>query len=80
MKLLQEAYTLMQGQSEKNVQLIVELLRTMSPKEDASDGVSSKAFRRTGLTKNMVNLPADFDEVFDALDKDVEELFHGDAL
>lgn len=80
MTLLQEAYTLMQGQSEKNVQLIVDLLRTMSPKEEAADKESVKVFRRTGLAKNAVNLPNDFDETFDSLDKDVEGLFYGDAL
>lgn len=51
MTLLQEAYTLMQGQSEKNIRLIVELLQTMSSKEDVIDKIPSRAFKRTGLAK-----------------------------
>ena len=35
MTLLQEAYTLMQRQPEKNIRLIVDLLRTMSVRENA---------------------------------------------
>lgn len=80
MTLLQEAYTLMQGQPEKNIQLIVELLRTMSSKKEAATKEPPKFFKRTGLAKEMVKLPDDFDEAFDALDKDIEELFYGDAL
>lgn len=80
MTLLQEAYTLMQGQSEKNIQLIVNLLQTMSSKKDVTAKVPSETFKRTGLAKNAVNLPSDFDETFDALDKDVEKLFYGDIL
>lgn len=80
MTLLQEAYALMQGQSEKNVQLIVDLLWIMSAKEEVADETSSKGFRRTGLARGAVNLPSDFDETFDSLDKDIEELFYGDAL
>ena len=80
MTLLQEAYTLLQEQPEKNIQLIVELLQTMSSKKDVAAKTPSKVFKRTGLAKETVNLPGDFDETFDALDKDVEELFYGDAL
>lgn len=80
MTLLQEAYTLMQGQSEKNIQLIVDILQIMSSKEDADAKAPSKVFKRTGLAKKTVSLPDDFDEAFDALDKDIEELFYGDAL
>ncbi len=80
MTLLQEAYSLMQGQPEKNIQLIVELLQTMSPRGDGTAKMSSEVFKRTGLAKKAVNLPADFDEAFDALDKDIEELFYGEAL
>ncbi len=60
--------------------LIVDLLRIMSPKEEAVDVTSSKVFRRTDLARNAVNLPGDFDEIFDALDKDIEELFYEDTL
>ncbi len=80
MTLLQEAYTLLQEKPEKNIQLIVELLQTMSSKKDVAAKTPSKVFKRTGLAKEAVNLPGDFDETFDALDKDVEELFYGDAL
>ncbi len=80
MTLLQEAYTLMQGQSEKNIRLIVELLQTMSSKDGATAAIPSEGFKRTGLAKKTVNLPGDFDEIFDALDKDIEELFYGEAL
>lgn len=76
MTLLQEAYTLMQGQPEKNIRLIVDLLRTMSVRENAQ----TQVFRRTGLAKEAVNLPGDFDETFDALDHDIEEMFYGDSL
>lgn len=48
MTLLQEAYTLMQGQSEQNIQLIVNLLQKMSSKKDAAE-IPSGPFRRTGL-------------------------------
>lgn len=80
MTLLQQAYTLMQGQPEKNIRLIVELLQTMTPKDNAVVKASAGGFRRTGLTKAAVNLPSDFDETFDAIDKDVEELFYGEVL
>ena len=73
---LQEAYTLMQRQPEKNIRLIVDLLRTMSVRENAQ----TQVFRRTGLAKEAVNLPGDFDETFDALDNDIEGLFYGDSL
>ncbi len=76
MTLLQEAYTLMQRQPEKNIRLIVDLLRTMSVRENAQ----TQVFRRTGLAKKAVNLPGDFDETFDALDHDIEEMFYGDSL
>lgn len=42
--------------------------------------ISSESFKRTGLTKKAVNLPGDFDETFDALDEDIEELFYGESL
>lgn len=80
MTLLQEAYMLMQEQPEQNIQLIVNLLQTMSPKKDASANRPSETFKRTGLAKNTVTLPDDFDETFDALDKDIEQLFYGDCL
>ena len=76
MTLLQEAYTLMQRQPEKNIRLIVDLLRTMSVRENSQ----TQVFRRTGLAKEAVNLPGDFDETFDALDHDIEEMFYGDSL
>ena len=76
MTLLQEAYTLMQRQPEKNIRLIVDLLRTMSVRANAQ----TQVFRRTGLAKEAVNLPGDFDETFDALDHDIEEMFYGDSL
>lgn len=76
MTLLQEAYTLMQRQPEKNIRLIVDLLRTMSVRENAQ----TQVFQRTGLAKEAVNLPGDFDETFDALDHDIEEMFYGDSL
>lgn len=75
MTLLQEAYTLMQGQPEKNIQWIVDLLQTMSLKKEMTNTIPDKIFKRTGLAKEMVNLPDDFDVTFDALDKDMEELF-----
>lgn len=80
MTLLQEAYTLMQGQPEKNIQLIVDLLQTMSSKKETTAKMPHKIVKRTGLSKEMIKLPDDFDEVFDALDKDIEEMFYGDAL
>lgn len=80
MTLLQEAYTLMQEQPEKNIQLIVNLLQTMSSKKEAADKIPHKSFKRTGLAKEMIKLPDDFDRTFDALDQDIEEMFYGDAL
>lgn len=80
MTLLQEAYSLMQGQPEKNIQLIVDLLQTMSPKENATAATPSGVFKRTGLAKQTVKLSDDFDETFDALDQEIEELFYGDVL
>lgn len=79
MTLLQEAYTLMQGQPEKNIQLIVDLLQTMSTRENAAVKAPVEG-RRTGLAKGIVSLPSDFDETFDALDDDIEGLFYGDVL
>lgn len=75
MTLLQEAYTLMQGQSEKNIQLIIDLLQTMSSKNEMTAKKPPHAFKRTGLAKDLVKLPDDFDETFDSLDKDIEKLF-----
>ncbi len=80
MTLLQEAYTLMQRQPEKNIRLIVDLLQTMSTRENTADQASAGVFRRTGLAKGAVSLPGDFDETFDALDNDIEGLFYGDSL
>ena len=80
MTLLQEAYTLMQGQSEKNIQLIVELLQTMSPKENMTAKAPAESFKRTGLSKKAVTLPDDFDETFDPLDKQIEDLFYGGTI
>lgn len=80
MTLLQEAYTLMQEQPEKNIQLIVELLQTMSPRGSVVAGNHSKTFKRTGLARGLMSLPSDFDETFDALDKDIEEMFYGGDL
>lgn len=80
MTLLQEAYTLVQGQPEKNLQLIVELLQIMSSKEDAAARMPSKDFKWIGLAKKAVSLPCDFDETFDALDREIEELFYGETL
>lgn len=80
MTLLQQAYSLMQEQPEKNIRLIIALLETMTPKEDTATETPTKAFKRTGLAKDLINLPDDFDETFDALDKDIAELFYGDSL
>lgn len=80
MTLLQEAYFLMQEQPEKNIKLIVELLQTMSPKKDKTSHASGENFKRTGLARGVINLPDDFDEVFDELDKEISELFYGDVL
>lgn len=78
---IQEAYILMQGQTEDNIRLIVELLRAMSPyKEKKEERMDSKSFQRTGLAKGMVQLPEDFDECFDDLDKEISELFYGDTI
>lgn len=80
MTLLQEAYALMQGQPEKNIRLIVDLLQTMSLNKEPTARRPHEGFKRTGLAKGLVNLPDDFDETFDALDDDVREMFDGDAL
>lgn len=80
MTLLQEAYALMQEQPEKNIRLIVDLLQTMSLNKETEAGMRHESFRRTGLAKGLVELPDDFDETFDALDKDIEKMFYGDAL
>lgn len=81
MTLIQEAYILMQGQSEDNIRLIIELLRAMSPyKEKTEEKMDSKSFQRTGLAKGTVQLPEDFDKHFDDLDKEVSELFYGSVL
>lgn len=79
MTLLQEAYALMQEQPEKNIRLIVDLLQTMSLNKEPESGMRHEGFKRTGLAKGLVKLPDDFDETFDALDKDIEKMFYGDA-
>lgn len=80
MTLLQEAYALMQKQPEKNIQLIVDLLQTMSLKKEPVARMPHESFKRTGLAKGMVELPDDFDETFDALDEDIKEMFDRSAL
>lgn len=80
MTLLQEAYSLMQEQPEKNIRLIVELLQTMSPNETTAFPTAAQPFKRTGRAKGVIHLPDDFDETFDRLDRDISELFYGDEL
>lgn len=78
---IQEAYILMQGQSEDNIRLIVELLRAMSPyKGITKEKMDSKSFQRTGLAKGIVQLPKDFDEHFDDLDQEISEMFNGNII
>lgn len=45
----------------------------MFSKEDAADGMPSKDSKRIDFAKKAVNLPCDFDEAFDAFDKEIEE-------
>ena len=68
----------MQEQPEKNIRLIIELLHTMSPNERVTAQIPAN--KRTGLAKEIVSLPDDFDQTFDALDKDVSALFYGDTI
>ncbi len=75
---IQEAYALMQGQPDSNIKLIIELLRTMSPYKEKEDiHVAAQPFKRTGLASGAVELPEDFDEAFEELDKEIAELFLG---
>lgn len=69
---IQEAYALMQEQPESNIKLIVELLRTMSPyKEEIRTETAARTFKRTGLAKETIHLPEDFDEHFSDADKEI---------
>lgn len=78
---IQEAYTLMSEQPEDNIKLIIQLLHTMNPGVEKSVQTDSKnPFKRTGLAKGKVHLPEDFDEHFDSMDKEISDLFYGDAL
>lgn len=78
---IQEAYALMQEQPESNIKLIVELLRTMSPyKEDIRTETAARTFKRTGLAKETIHLPEDFDEHFSDADKEISEMFYRGLL
>ena len=71
---IQEAYALLRQQPESNIRIIVELLQKMLP---ASKGENTKPFRRTGVAKELVQFPVDFDEHFDDLNPEISEMFNG---
>ena len=78
MTLIQEAYSLMQDQPEKNIKVIVDLLQIMNQESfDRSD--FQKPFRRTGIANGLFEIPDDFDEQFDAMDEEIAELFYGSS-
>lgn len=74
---IQEAYALMQRQSDGNIRLIVQLLQKMSPTAPQD---RARPIQRTGTGKGMVEFPADFDEHFDDLNAEIAELFNGGAV
>lgn len=73
MTLIQEAYSLMREQPERNLRLIVDLLHTMTPKTTA-------AGKRTGLANGTISFPVDFDEHFDDLNDEITDMFTGAAV
>ena len=79
MTLMQEAYSLMQKQPEKNVKIIVDLLRTMVPEVGAKRSVSaSPAYKRTGVAKGTAVFPADYDEHFNDFNEEIATMFSGE--
>lgn len=80
MTLIQEAYALMQKQSDENIQVIIDLLHAMTPGGSGQVIKEQRPFRRTGVAKNEITLPHDFDEHFDDLNEEIAKSFYGDAL
>lgn len=78
---IQEAYALMQEQPAGNIKLVIDLLHAMAPcaEQTQADG-AARIFKRTGLAKETIELPEDFDENFDQMDKDIADLFYGGIL
>ena len=81
--LMQEAYSLMQGQPDSNLQVIVDMLRMM--KEQSAERtlvISSAANRpyRLGILKNQVKMPREFYDHFDDDNGEIWASFNEDAL
>ena len=78
MTLQQEASQLMQEQSEKNLRIIVELMKAMS---DADSDPRKEALQsgkcRIGAGKEIIQLPEDFFAHFDDANEEIAELFYG---
>ena len=71
MTTIQEAYVLIQNQSESNLRTIVELLRKMP-----TNIPRTKKQPRTGLGKHAHHLPASFDSDFNSLDSEIASNFY----
>ena len=81
MTLIQEAYLLMQNQPDENLRILIDLLHVMTPRSQAREKTEEvRAFRRTGIAKNEITLPQDFDEHFDDLNEEIAQSFYGDTL
>ena len=78
MTLRQEAYSLLEKQPDSNIQLIIDLLRAMTPSKDMPKQTStSSSFRRTGLSNGTILFPDGFDEHFDDLNSEIADSFYG---
>ena len=74
MTLIQEATGIMEKMPRRNQQIIVDLLKAMYSGIDSIDEAKAKSeFKRTGKTD--FNLPEDFDDHFDDLNKEIAASF-----
>ena len=82
MTLMQEAYSLMQGQPDSNLQVIVDLLRMMKAQPvERMQSISNDANRpyRLGILKNQVKMPKEYYDHFDDDNGEIWASFSEDA-
>lgn len=81
MTLMQEAYVLMQRQPESNLKILVDLMKRMSLESTSKrEAVAASSFKRTGVARGTLELPADFDEHFDDLNDEIAAMFIGETV
>ena len=78
MTLRQEAFQLLLEQPEKNLQIIVDLLKLLHPvKTDVNAKKEVTGVHRVGVGKDIIHLPEDFFEHFDDSNDEIEAMFYG---